>query len=391
MDELSGHIFIVEDEAHRGALGHEDHQQGDIAPRVGKEQGGGHGAHGGPAHVDAGAGGLLPAQVRALLHHLVDGGGDVHREVHHRAGCPNEDGGHIDLGQVQMGIASVEEALGVGHDRPVDLEEVREEDPQHTGHQNAQEGARHRGEAALVKAVDQGDDDDREEEGDGQPHPDGIPPLEVEGDQHLPEGEDGEDEGGDGPHAGAPGEEDEEEGEAGGHQGLPAQAVVVGHGDIGDGVPVVAHHHIGPVAHDEELVLLQRAVEHVDAGDHFSLEGAVQDLQGAALLPGADQPGVDDGGIVGLQDPGGAPLGLLVEKGPLKAGGEDQQKEDGQETDQHRGMVAQGLWCERFFHDAGLLFHWKSCGDRNSIPPPSALDGGGGRNQRKGYVPGLRR
>ena len=57
------HILVVQDVVNRGALGHEDHEQGDVAAGRSEEQGGGHGAHGGPAHVEAGAGGLLPAQV----------------------------------------------------------------------------------------------------------------------------------------------------------------------------------------------------------------------------------------------------------------------------------------------------------------------------------------
>ena len=132
--------------------------------------------------------------------------------------------------------------------------------------------------------------------GEGQPDPAGVPALEVEGDHELPPAEHRQYEGGDGTHPGAPSEQDEEEGKAGGHQGLPAQAVVVAHGDIGDGVPVVAHHHLGPVPGREELVLLQRAVEHVDPGDRPSLKSAVQDLKLAALLTRADQAGVDDGG-----------------------------------------------------------------------------------------------
>lgn len=57
VDDLRRHILVVQDVVNRGALGHEDHEQGDVAAGVGEEQGGGHGAHGGPAHVEAGAGG----------------------------------------------------------------------------------------------------------------------------------------------------------------------------------------------------------------------------------------------------------------------------------------------------------------------------------------------
>ena len=145
-------------------------------------------------------------------------------------------------------------------------------------------------------------------------------------------------------------EEDEEEGEAGGHEDFPAQTVVVGHGDIGDGVPVVAHHHLGPVPGREELVLLQRAVEHVDPGDRPSLKSAVQDLKLAALLTRADQAGVDDGGVVCLQHPGGAALRLLVDQGALKASGQDQKEQDGQQAYQHRSLVGKRMGSEAVEH-----------------------------------------
>ena len=112
-------------------------------------------------YVQAGAGGLPPVQVGALLHHLVDGGGDVHGQVHHRPRGPDEDGGHKDLGQIQVGVAGVEQALRVLHHRPVDVKQVGEQHPQHTGDQNPQEGAGHRRPAPLVKAVHQGNDDHR--------------------------------------------------------------------------------------------------------------------------------------------------------------------------------------------------------------------------------------
>ena len=350
MDDLRRHVLVVQDVVHRGALGHKDHEQGDIAPGVGEQQGGGHGAHGGPAHVDAGLGGLLPVQVGALLHHLVDGGGDIHGQVHHRARGPDEDGGHKDLGQVQVGVARVQQALRVAHHRPVDLEQVGEQDAQHAGDQDAQKGPGHRRPAPPVKAVHQGDDDEGEEQGDGQPHPDGVPALQVQGDQHLPQGEHRQGEGGDGPDAGAPGKQNQEHCEAHRHQGLPAQAVVVGHGHVGDGVPVVAHHHLGHIPWSEDLVLLQRTVKHVDSGDGLPGEGSVQNFQLAALLTGADQAGVNNGGVVHRQHLGLAALRLLVEKGPLKAGGQEDQNENGQQAHQHRGVVAQGLGGQTVSH-----------------------------------------
>ena len=324
MDDLRGHIFVVENVVQGGALGHEHHEQGHIAPGVCQQQGGGHGAHGGPAHVHAGAHRLPPGEVGPLLHHLVDGGGDVHRQIHHRAGGADEDGGHEDLGEAEILEPGVEQALGVGHDRPVDLEQVGEDHTQHAGDQHPQEGPRNGGGTPPVKAVDQGDDEQGEHQGHRQAHEDGVVPLEVEGHQHLPQHEHRHHEGDDGPHAGAPGKEDEEHREDGGQQNLLVEAVVVGHGDREDLVPLVAHHHHGLVAGGEDLVLLQGAVEHVDAGGGLALEAAAQQLQGA---------------------------GLLVLEGPLEAGGDGHQDDDQQQAQGQRGVIpALGRVAEKGSH-----------------------------------------
>ena len=44
--------------------------------------------------------------------------------------------------RLRSGVAGVEQALGVGHHCPVDLEQVGKEDAQHTGDQDAQERSR---------------------------------------------------------------------------------------------------------------------------------------------------------------------------------------------------------------------------------------------------------
>ena len=51
-----------------------------------------------------------------------------------------------------------------------------------------------------------------------------------------------------------------------------------------------------------------------------SLKPAAQQLQSAALLTGADEPGVHDGGVVHRQHPGRAAVGLLVLDGPFIPG-----------------------------------------------------------------------
>ncbi len=112
------------------------------------------------------------------------------------------------MGQVQMGVARIEQALGVAHHSPVNLKDIRKHQPQDAGDQDAQERAPHRGGAPPVKTVDQGDNQHREKQRNAQPHPDGIIPLEVEGDQHLPQRQHRQGKRGNGPKAGTPGKQD---------------------------------------------------------------------------------------------------------------------------------------------------------------------------------------
>ena len=149
-------------------------------------------------------------------------------------------------------IAGVEQALRVGHHRPVDLEQVGKEDAQHTGDQQMPRkepdtAAQHRRSKPYTRAMI----NMVRKRVMASPTQMGFQPLQVEG---APA-----------PSTGMstvstkeamartpvrPANRMRKQGKAGGHQGLPAQAVVVAHGDIGDGVPVVAHHHLGPVSRE---------------------------------------------------------------------------------------------------------------------------------------------
>ena len=225
----------------------------------------------------------------------------------------------------------------------MNLEQVGEHRPQDACYQDTQEGARHRREAPAVKAVDQCDDEHGEEQRDQQPHPDGIPPLEIQGDQHLPQRQHRQGKGGQGPDACFPCKQDQQQGKAHRHHQLPVQAVVVGHGDIGDGIPIVADDHLGHIPGGEDLVLLQGAVEHIDAHRRLSLEAAAQNLQLTPLLAGADQSRVDNGGIIHRENPSGAPLSLLIVERILIPGGQEEQNHNRQQAHQHRHVVAQGF------------------------------------------------
>ena len=341
VDDFGGDVLVIENVDHRRALSHEDHEKSHVAPGVGQQEGGGHGAHGGPAHIHAGAHRLTPADVGALLHHLVYRRADVHRQIHHRAGGADKDGGHKDAGQVQVLIAAVEQALRIGHHRAVDLKEVGEEHPQHAGDQNAQKRPRDGCQGPAVEAVDQGDDQHRQPQGDGQTGEDGVMSPEIDRHQHLPKHQHREDEGGNGPDAGLPGEEDEEDREEQGQEPLRAHAVVVDHSDVLHRIPPEADHHQGFVARGEELVQLQGAVQEVYALDRPALEAAAQQLQRTKLLAGADQAGIDDGGIVGGDYPGGDPVRPLVDRRVLKPGGEEEQHGDEQQADRRGGVVAE--------------------------------------------------
>ena len=340
MDNLGGHVLVVEDVLYRRALGHEDHEEGYISAGIGQQQRSGHGTHGGPAHVHAGFDSLSPADVGPLLHNLIDGGGDVHRQIHDRPGGTDKDGSHKNPGQIQVLVSGIEQALGALHDGAVDFEQVGEGGAQQAGHQNAQGGAGHGGQGAAVKAVDQGDNQDGQAQGDGQPDKDGVKAFEVEGDQNFPQHQDSQHEGEDGPYAGAAGKEDEQRGKEQGQQRLRTHTVVVNHGDVGDAVLREADHHQRPVAGGEELVLLHRPVEHIDAHCGLAFEAPAQQLQRAALLAGADQPGVDNGGVVHAYNQSGAAVCLLVLHGVLIPGGQEHQNHNEQQAQGHRGIVA---------------------------------------------------
>ncbi len=121
---------------------------------------------------------------------IVDRRCDIHRQIHHRAGGADEDRRHKDLGQVEILISGVEQTLRVGHNGPVDLKQVGKHNAQHTCDQYPQERTRTpRRRTAPLKAVDQGDDQKGEGQSNRQADQDGVPALEVEGDQELPQAE----------------------------------------------------------------------------------------------------------------------------------------------------------------------------------------------------------
>lgn len=138
-------------------------------------------------------------------------------------------------------------------------------------------------------------------------------------------------------------EEDEEYGKDSGQNDLFSDAVVISHGDGEDLVALEADHHHGLVAGGEELVLLQRAVEQVDAGGGLPLKAPAQQLKRAALLAGADQTGVDDGGVVHRRYQSGTAVGLPVLQRPFKSGGGQEQNSDQGQTEKQRSIVAPGL------------------------------------------------
>ena len=113
----------------------------------------------------------------------------------------------------------------------------------------------------------------------------------------------------------------------------------------------MAHHHLGHIPWSEDLVLLQRSVKHVDSGDGLPGEGSVQNFQLAALLTGADQAGVNNGGVVHRQHLGLAALRLLVEEGALIAGGQKEQQDHRRQAYQHRGVVPQPAGGKAAPHD----------------------------------------
>ena len=238
----------------------------------------------------------------------------------------------------------------------MDLEEIGADRPQQAGYQHSQGGPGDGSGRPPVKAIDQRENEHRQHQRNGQPDEDGIVTLEVEGDEHFPQHQNGEHKGGNGPQTGLAREENEQQGEGGGQGGLLVQPVVVGHGDGQDLVPPVADDHQGPVTGGKDLVLFQRAVEQVVALDGPAPKFAAQQLQGAHLLAGADQTGVEDGAVVGGEHPGGAAVGPLIDEGPFKPGGQGQQQGDEDQADNYRGVIAQALLIVQQGHIGGVPF-----------------------------------
>lgn len=122
---------------------------------------------------------------------------------------------------------------------------------------------------------------------------------------------------------------------------LPGRPVVVDHGDAQNLVAQIVDADQGTVAHGEELVLLQGAVEGVLALGDAPVKSSAQNFKLAALLAGADEARIHHGGLVGRQHPGRPDVRLLKDYPVLVARG-DQQKHDHQgEADQNRRLVPQ--------------------------------------------------
>ena len=168
------HILVVQHQLHRCALGHKNHQQGNVASGVGQQQRGGGGATGGSPYGEAGGNGLTGADIRLLLHHLVNCRADIHGQIHHRAGRAQEDGRYKNLCQIQVLIAGVEQALAGFHNRAVNSEQIRKQGAQHRRHQNTQSRAGYRREEPSIPAVNQHQNHRRQHHHQPQGNPDGI-------------------------------------------------------------------------------------------------------------------------------------------------------------------------------------------------------------------------
>ena len=209
----------------------------------------------------------------------------------------------------------------------MDLEQAGEQDAQNAGDENAQKGAGDGGQAPPVKAVDQGDNEDGQRQGDGQSHINRVPAPEVQGDQQLPDHQHGEDKGEYRPQPRRSGEEEQQKDEQPGQKQLPGCAVVVDHGDTEDLVPLVADADQRLVPGGKDLVLLQGAVQSVFALRGPPLKGTGQDFQLTALFPGADQAGVHHRGLVGGEDQSRPDVRFLKDQVFLKSGGEEKEYE----------------------------------------------------------------
>ena len=117
---------------------------------------------------------------------------------------------------------------------------------------------------------------------------------------------------------------------------------MVDHRHRGDGVPLVADHHKGDVPRGKDLVLGKAAREQVGALDFPAFEQPFLNAQSADLLAGLDQPGGDDGILVGSQHGGPDFFGALVDDGAFVAGGQCQQH-GGQQQPRQQGGPAYRL------------------------------------------------
>lgn len=355
LQKLAGHILVVEDVDQRRALRHKHHQLRQIAAGVGEQQRGGHRAHRGLADADAAAHGLPRPDAGLFAHDLADAARDVHREIDHRAGRADEYAGHEDARQVQVLIAGVQQRFALLHDGAVDVQQVCEHHAEHAARERAEHAAEYGGEAAPVKAVNEHDDDDGQKRDEQQAHQNGVGALQRSGDHDLPDGQHGDHKGEQGPETARPGKQNQEQCKDGCQQDLPADAVVVDHGDGGDGVVRMADDDQRAVAGHKHLVLLEAAAEQVDAGRLLPGEHAFLDAQGAVLLAVLDDAVVDDRGIVDLQHGCAHLFGVLIDQRAFVAGGH-QQEHDGQQDagDQHarRG----GLFTPQLFEQGEDLF-----------------------------------
>ena len=99
IQDFGGHIFIVQDVIDGGSLGHEDHEEGNIAAGIGEKKGSRHGAHGCAAHAQAWTELLPRAGYSAFGNDLVYGRGNVNSQVHHGAGSADKNTRHKNRGR----------------------------------------------------------------------------------------------------------------------------------------------------------------------------------------------------------------------------------------------------------------------------------------------------
>ena len=313
-----------------------------MAARVGEQQGGGHGAGDHPPHAQAGAHVLEPADPRVAVLDLVHGGGDVHGQVHDRARTGDEYAGREDVGQVQVGVAGIEQHLGKGPHRPVQPEQLGEQGGQAAGEQQAEQGTEEGGQSAPGEPA-HGEADHRGEQGDdAQPGGDGRIPPQEQREKQPPQHQGGEHEAQARFQPGDPGHGHEQQGEQPGEKKLQAKAMgAAGHRIFRDAVRGGVLHQDGR-ARLVPLVDLQLAGEHVD---HLYL---------LAPMRAREQPHLELL-QVGLDDQVGAHLGVVHrgDQGPaadarrrLGHTGDVDEKEQHTERPDHQGE-------EQFTTEAG--------------------------------------